>query len=85
MATKGEIRVLGVLKDGLWVVDPCGSNAVDVLAQARRSGVTVRIALAAPVTASGRAKRPLRMGELRLAGTEDLDGGKAPDQGRVPR
>jgi len=68
MATKGQIRVLGIGKDGLWIVEPVGTHSVDPLSKAKVSGVLLDIKLSEPVTRSNRPKREVKFGGLRLAG-----------------
>jgi hypothetical protein len=68
MATKGQVRVLGVNRDGLWFVEPVGNWSINPLTQARVSGVLLDIKLSEPVTQRGRPKREVKFTGLRLAG-----------------
>lgn len=43
MATRGEVVVLGVDRDGRWIVEAVGPAAAEVLARAKHHGRAIRI------------------------------------------
>lgn len=71
MATKGTVRIVGLTRDGDWIVKPGSLGTVDVLLACRKSGSLIEVKQHNPPT--GKQKAAAKIG-LRLSG---LPGGEA--------